>query len=70
MTNPAWINRGKTVAQLIEELRTFGNQEIEVRISVDGGETSLPISLVAKCDGQFALLQNSQDVPTPMRHRK
>ena len=69
MTNPAWTSNGKTVAELIEELRTFGNQDMEVRISVDGGNTSLPISLVGKSDGKFAVLQNCQDSPTPIRHR-
>ena len=48
MINPPWTSKGKSVAQLIEELQTFENQEMEVRISVDGGETSVPISLVAK----------------------
>ena len=66
MTNPEWTSRGKTVAQLIKELLTFENQEIEVRISVDGGETSFPISLVGKANGKFALLQNCQDIPIPV----
>jgi hypothetical protein len=70
MTNLDWTSKGKTVAQLIEELRSFGDQEMEVRISVDGGDTSLPISLVGRSNGKFALLQNCQDVPTLVRHRK
>ena len=68
MLNPEWTSRGKSVAQLIEELRTFENQGMEVRISTDGGATSLPISLVGKADGKFALLKNCQDSPTLMRH--
>jgi hypothetical protein len=51
MINPNWTSKGKSVAQLIEELRTFENQEMEVRISVDDGDTSVPISLVS---GQMA----------------
>jgi hypothetical protein len=70
MTDPEWTSRGKTVAQLIEELRSFGDPTMEVRISVDGGATSLPISLVGKSDGKCALLQNCQETPTPVRHRK
>ena len=56
------------MAQLIEELRTFEDQEMEVRISIDGGATSLPISLVGKVDGKFAMLKNCENVPTLMKH--
>lgn len=69
MINPDWTSRGKTVAQLIEELRTFENQNMEVRISLDDGATSFAISLVGKSGGNYALLMNSQDVPTAVRHR-
>ncbi|WP_083386149.1 hypothetical protein [Methylomonas sp. LWB] len=69
MANPEWTRRGKTVAQLIEELRTFENQNMEVRISIDDGETSLPISLVGKSQGKYALLKNCEDVPTVLHHR-
>lgn len=68
MLNPEWTSRGKTVAQLIDELRTFEDQAMEVRISIDGGETSLPISLVGKVDGKFAVLQNCQEIPTVLVH--
>lgn len=34
---PDWITRGKTISQLIKELRTFENQNLMVEISVDGG---------------------------------
>jgi hypothetical protein len=68
MVNPEWTSRGKTVAQLIEELRTFENQNMEVRISIDDGETSLPISLVGKSQGKYALLKNCEDTPTLLHH--
>lgn len=64
---PEWIGRGKTVAQLIQELRSFEDQSLEVRISIDGGESSQPISLVAKRVG-YAVLENHQDAPTIVRH--
>jgi hypothetical protein len=70
MTDPEWTWRGKTVAQLITELQTFEDQGMEVRISVDDGKTSLPISLVAKSDGRIALLQNCQEFPVPMQHEQ
>ncbi|WP_457424173.1 hypothetical protein [Roseateles sp. P5_E7] len=68
MSGVPWFGKGRTVAQLIEELRSFEDQGLEVRISIDGGATSLPVSLAAKVDGQFALLKNCQNVPTPIRH--
>lgn len=70
MSKLDWTSRGKSVAQLIEELRTFEDQAMEVRISVDGGSTSLPISLIGRVDGRFAVLMNCQDHPSPVRHRE
>jgi hypothetical protein len=70
MTDPEWTSRGKTVAGLIKELQSFEDQTMEVRISIDGGETSLPISLVGRLEGKFALLENCQESPKPLRHRK
>ena len=70
MTNPDWTSKGKTVAQLIRELQTFENQEMEVRISVDDGDTSLPISLVIRSNGRYAVLKNCQDIPTIVHHRR
>ena len=67
--NPEWTRRGKNVAQLIEELRSFEDQTLEVRISLDGGNTSYPISLVGKKDGKYALLENCENDPTIIRHR-
>ncbi len=54
-TPPEWITRGKTVRQLIEELKSFADQDLEVRISVDGGATHKCISLVGKSDGKAVL---------------
>jgi hypothetical protein len=62
MTNPDWTSRGKTVAQLIAELRTFENQDLEVRISLDEGRTSYPISLVGKLNGKYVALMNCQQI--------
>jgi len=50
-----WRYRGKTIKQLIQELQTFENLNLEVRISVDDMETDRPISLVAK-DGKRCML--------------
>jgi hypothetical protein len=69
MKYPEWTSKGKTVAHLIEELLSFEDQGMEVRISLDGGDTSLPISLVGKSNGKYAVLKNCQDIPTPIRHR-
>ena len=32
---PDWITRGKTISELIEELRSFEDQTLMVEISVD-----------------------------------
>lgn len=69
MTNPEWTSRGESVAQRIRELHTFEDQEMEVRISLDNGDTSLPISLIGKSNDKFALLMNCQDETTPIRHQ-
>jgi hypothetical protein len=69
MSRIDWEGRGKTVSQLIEELLTFENQGIEVRISLDGGDTSVPISLVVKSNNKFAVLRNCQEIPTFINHR-
>jgi hypothetical protein len=58
-TPPDWVNRGKTIKQLIKELQSFENQEMLVELSLDGGETHKPISLVKK-SGQTCLLVNSE----------
>jgi hypothetical protein len=50
------MTRGKTIAELIDELRSFEDQNLEVRISTDDGETHKPISLVTKQDGACVLL--------------
>jgi len=68
MINPDWTSKGKTVAQLIQELQAFENQKMEVRISLDDGETSFPISLVGKLGGKYAVLMNCQDVPAVVQH--
>lgn len=60
---PAWVTRGKTIAELIAELRSFEDQTIEVRISVDDGATHRPISLVGK-EGGVCVLSFSGDAAT------
>lgn len=57
--NPEWVTRGKTISQLISELQTFENQDLMVEISVDGGGTTKPISLVRKL-GSVCVLVNSE----------
>lgn len=56
---PDWVAQGKTVRQLIEELQTFENQDLEVQISLDEGKTHKPISIVGKY-GDYCLLVNSE----------
>jgi hypothetical protein len=48
--------RGKTIAALIRELRKFEDQTLEVRLSLDLGQTTHAISLVGTMNGQCLLL--------------
>lgn len=57
---PNWVTRGKTISQLIQELQSFENQDLEVRISFDvDGATHKPISLVGKY-GDYCILVNCE----------
>ncbi|MBI6975912.1 hypothetical protein NM213_09675 [Pseudomonas lactis] len=58
---PGWITRGKTISELIEELRSFEDQNLMVEISVDGGVSKKPISLVGKEDGVCVLFNCESD---------
>lgn len=51
-----WMTRGKTIAQLIAELRSFDDQELIVELSVDDGATRRPVSLVERSDGACLLV--------------
>jgi len=53
---PEWVSRGKTIKQLIEELKTFEDQNREVRISLDNGDTHSPISILGKKGKKYCLL--------------
>jgi len=57
--NPDWVVCGKTIRSLISDLSTFENQELEVRISLDGGMSSKPVSIVKK-SGLFCVIANSE----------
>ncbi len=61
---PEWVTRGKTIRELIMELQTFENQDLEVRISLDSGETHKPISLVIK-HGGYCQLVNGEGSTRP-----
>ena len=61
--NPEWVTRGKTIKQLIAELQSFENQDLEVKISIDGGDSFRCISLVGKSNEngvQFCGLKNCE----------
>jgi hypothetical protein len=59
----SWVNRGKSIRQLIQELQSFEDQGLEVRISVDDGKVHKCISLVEKRMDDatpFCLLVNAE----------
>ncbi|KPN72619.1 hypothetical protein [Neisseria sp. 83E34] len=43
-----WEDRQKSIAQIIEELKTFENQELVVVVTDDEGETFKTVKLVSK----------------------
>jgi len=47
-SKPEWVKRGKSIKDLIVELQTFEDQNIEVKISTNDGKSSKPISLVTQ----------------------
>ena len=58
--NLTGVTRGKTIRQLIKELQTFENQDLEVQISLDDGETHKPVSILVKRKG-YCLIVNSEE---------
>jgi hypothetical protein len=61
---PEWVTRGKKIKRLIKELESFENQEFEVRLSLDDGDTHSSISIVAKGfddeNNEYCVLSNSE----------
>ena len=43
-----WREKKKSIAQIIEELNTFEDQELMVMVSSDGGKTLKPVKLLGK----------------------
>jgi len=43
-----YTTRGKTIRQLIHELNSFENQDLEVRMSLDGRATLFPVSILSR----------------------
>ena len=49
MTNQnEWGEKDKNIAQVIDELKTFEDQELMVMVSSDGGKTLRPVKLLGK----------------------
>ncbi|WP_273766197.1 hypothetical protein [Aeromonas hydrophila] len=61
---PEWVTRGKTIKQLIKELESFEHQDLEVRLSLDYGDSHHCVSLVAKgfddAGNEYCILSNSE----------
>lgn len=47
-TQNEWGAKEKSIAQMIEELNTFEDQELMVMVSSDGEETLRPVKLLGK----------------------
>jgi len=47
-TQNEWGAKEKIIAQVIDELKTFEDQELMVMVSSDGGKTLRPVKLLGK----------------------
>lgn len=56
LKNPAWVYQGKSTGQVIKELGTFENQDLETLISIDYGDSQAPIGEIKNKDGKYLLL--------------
>ena len=57
---PQWVTKGKSIRQLIIELQSFEDQDLEVRMSFDGRITHRPISILSRDQG-YCILENCED---------
>jgi hypothetical protein len=57
--NPEWVIKGKTIKELIEEIERFPDLNMEVRISLNDGNTHKPVSIIGKIDN-YCVLMNSE----------
>ena len=48
MSTNDWGATSKSIGQVIQELKTFENQELIVMVSDDGGDTLKPVKLIGK----------------------
>lgn len=67
--NIDWRSHGKSIEGLIAELRSFEDQSLEVRLSLDEGCTSYVISMVGKFDNR-CLLVNCEEEPRGQQSMK
>lgn len=56
---PQWVTKGKSITQLITELGSFEDQNLEVRLTFDGGQSHKPISTLTRRDG-FCMFENCE----------
>lgn len=57
--HPEWVTCGKSISKLIQELKTFEDQELEVRLSLDSGVSHKPVSILSRRDG-YCVLENCE----------
>lgn len=48
MSTNDWGATSKSIEQVIQEFKTFENQELIVMVSDDGGDTLKPVKLIGK----------------------
>lgn len=57
---PNWVTRGKTIRQINSELQSFEDQDMDVRMSLDDGNSHRCISIVQR-HGDYCVLVNSEN---------
>jgi hypothetical protein len=60
--NIDWRSRGKSIEGLITELRSFEDQSLEVRLSIDERHASYVISLMGKFDNRCLLMNHEKEL--------
>jgi hypothetical protein len=50
------LHRGKTIRNLIKELLSFEDLDLEVKMSLDSGDTLKSISIIGNIEGKCALI--------------
>ena len=63
---PEWVYRGKSIRQLIKELRTFEDQNRTMLISINCGDSFFAVDLVKRSEASY-LICNDPEITTEVK---